>query len=186
MRCIQVCDKIQALQHLGRGRNRQPHHHRRIQQPGHQGLGLRPAAASASPTAPPAACGSGTTPSRAFDALADPDKITVVQVAPAVRTAWGEAFGLPRRAGHRRAVWPPPCASWASDYVFDTNFTADLTIMEEGSEFFAPPPRRASMAQWPMFTSCCPGWVRFLKGQYPAAYRAAVHRQEPAADVWQP
>ena len=52
------------------------------------------------------------------------------------------------------------------DYVFDTNFTADLTIMEEGSEFVDRFTHRERYT-WPMFTSCCPGWVRFLKGQFP-------------------
>ncbi len=52
------------------------------------------------------------------------------------------------------------------NYVFDTNFTADLTIMEEGSEFVERF-THAGAYKWPMFTSCCPGWVRFLKSQYP-------------------
>ena len=53
------------------------------------------------------------------------------------------------------------------DYVFDTNFTADLTIMEEGSEFVQRFTHRGKY-RWPMFTSCCPGWVSFLKSQYPS------------------
>ena len=102
---------------------------------------------------------------RAFDALADPDKITVVQVAPAVRTAWGEYFDMPREQAtiERMAA---VLRRLGFDYVFDTNFSADLTIMEEGSEFL----RRlkvGGLERWPMFTSCCPGWVRFLKSQYP-------------------
>ncbi len=52
------------------------------------------------------------------------------------------------------------------DYVFDTNFAADLTIMEEGSEFLERYTHRDRYT-WPMFTSCCPGWVRFVKSQYP-------------------
>ena len=52
------------------------------------------------------------------------------------------------------------------DHVFDTDFTADLTIMEEGSEFIERF-THADQYSWPMFTSCCPGWVRFLKSQYP-------------------
>ena len=102
---------------------------------------------------------------RAFAALADPDKITVVQVAPAVRTAWGEAFGLPREQATMGRM-AAALRRLGFRYIFDTNFTADLTIMEEGSEFFRRL-QRGDMAQYPMFTSCCPGWVRFLKGQYP-------------------
>ena len=52
------------------------------------------------------------------------------------------------------------------NYIFDTNFTADLTIMEEGNEFLHRL-KSGGLTRWPMFTSCCPGWVRFLKGQYP-------------------
>lgn len=52
------------------------------------------------------------------------------------------------------------------DYVFDTNYSADLTIMEEGSEFLERLAHKEDYA-WPMFTSCCPGWVRFVKTQYP-------------------
>ncbi len=52
------------------------------------------------------------------------------------------------------------------DYIFDTNFTADLTIMEEGSEFLEKL-KNAENEKFPMFTSCCPGWIRFMKTQYP-------------------
>ena len=52
------------------------------------------------------------------------------------------------------------------DYVFDTDFAADLTIMEEGSEFLQRFTHH-DQYKWPMFTSCCPGWVRFVKGQFP-------------------
>ena len=100
-----------------------------------------------------------------LNALADEKKITVVQIAPSVRAAWGEGLGLSREkatvkrlvAGLRRIGF---------DYIFDTDFSADLTIMEEGSEFL----ERLSGEEeqkFPMFTSCCPGWVRFLKSQYP-------------------
>ena len=53
-----------------------------------------------------------------------------------------------------------------ADYIFDTNYAADLTIMEEGSEFLERFKNRDSY-KWPMFTSCCPGWLRFVKSQYP-------------------
>ena len=100
-----------------------------------------------------------------FHALADPDKITVVQVAPAVRTAWGEAFGLSREEATMERM-AAALRRLGFDYVFDTNFTADLTIMEEGSEFVERFTHRDQYT-WPMFTSCCPGWVRFVKTQFP-------------------
>ena len=98
-------------------------------------------------------------------ALEDPDITTVVQVAPAVRTAWAEHLGL----SHEEATVGKMAAALRAlgfDYVFDTNFTADLTIMEEGSEFIERFTHR-DQYNWPMFTSCCPGWVRFVKSQFP-------------------
>ena len=99
------------------------------------------------------------------DALADKDKITIVQVAPAVRTAWADQMNLP---DDEATMGKLVCAlkKIGADYVFDTNFTADLTIMEEGSEFLERLAHKEDY-QWPMFTSCCPGWVRFAKTQYP-------------------
>ncbi len=98
-------------------------------------------------------------------ALEDPEITTVVQVAPAVRAAWAEQLGLSREeatVGKMTAA----LRALGFDYVFDTNFTADLTIMEEGSEFIQRFTHRDEYS-WPMFTSCCPGWVRFVKSQYP-------------------
>ena len=99
-----------------------------------------------------------------LDAVENEDIITVVQVAPAVRTAWGESFGLSKDfataqrlvAGLRRIGF---------DYIFDTTFAADMTIMEEGSEFLERLPE-IKESGLPMFTSCCPGWVKFIKSQF--------------------
>ena len=102
---------------------------------------------------------------KVFDFLADPEKITIVQVAPAVRSAWAEYYHLdPQFATAERMVTALKMMGF--DYVFDTNFSADLTIMEEGSEFVERFTHR-NRYKWPMFTSCCPGWVRFIKGQFP-------------------
>lgn len=101
--------------------------------------------------------------SRVLDAILDPNVMTVVQVAPAVRAAYGEDLHLaPELATPGRLA--AACRALGFDKVFDTDFAADLTIMEEGSEFVeflkSDKPR-------PMFTSCCPGWVRFVKLHYP-------------------
>ena len=99
------------------------------------------------------------------EALDDPEITTVVQVAPAVRTAWAEDLGLSREeATVGKMVAALKVLGF--NYVFDTNFSADLTIMEEGSEFIERFTHRGQYS-WPMFTSCCPGWVRFVKSQYP-------------------
>ena len=100
-----------------------------------------------------------------LDAIENEDIITVVQIAPAVRTAWGEDFGMSKEyataqrlvAGLRRIGF---------DYIFDTTFAADMTIMEEGSEFLERLPE-IKESGLPMFTSCCPGWVNFIKKEYP-------------------
>ena len=100
----------------------------------------------------------------AFDALADPNKITVVQVAPAVRAAWGEALGLKREEATMERM-AATLRRLGFDYVFDTNFTADLTIMEEGNEFLHRL-KAGGLTRWPMFTSCCPGWVDYAEKNY--------------------
>ncbi|MEW6032437.1 MAG: NADH-dependent [FeFe] hydrogenase, group A6 [Bacillota bacterium] len=96
-------------------------------------------------------------------ALGDPDKHVVVQTAPATRVAVGETYGLPPGsivtgkmvAGIRRLGF---------DRVFDTDFTADLTIMEEGHEFIE---RLTKGGVLPMITSCSPGWIKFIEHFYP-------------------
>ena len=100
-----------------------------------------------------------------LDAVEDDEVITVVQVAPAVRTAWGETFGLSKEfATAKRLVGG--LRKIGFDYIFDTTFAADMTIMEEGSEFLERLPE-IKESGLPMFTSCCPGWVKFIKSQYP-------------------
>ena len=99
------------------------------------------------------------------DGIADEDKVIIAQVAPAVRTAWGEQIGLKDKDATMGKL---VCAlkKIGVDYVFDTNYSADMTIMEEGSEFLSRLSNR-NRYKWPMYTSCCPGWVRFMKTQYP-------------------
>ena len=100
-----------------------------------------------------------------MDAIDDPDKIVLVQIAPAIRTAWCEEFGMkPEEATVNRLASALRIIGF--DYVFDTNFSADLTIMEESSEFVERL-THADQFKFPMFTSCCPAWVRFVKANWP-------------------
>lgn len=95
--------------------------------------------------------------------LADASKYVVVQTAPAVRVALGEEFGLPvgtRVTGKMVAA----LRKLGFDKVFDANFAADLTIMEEGTELIS---RLTSGENLPLMTSCCPGWVKFMEHNFP-------------------
>ena len=102
---------------------------------------------------------------KVIDALNDPEKIVVAQIAPSIRVAWGEAWNLSAEEATVERL-ASALHIMGFDYVFDTNFTADLTIMEEGSEFLARLGDAAN-SKLPLFTSCCPGWVRFVKSHYP-------------------
>ena len=100
-----------------------------------------------------------------YDVLADPNKVTVVQVAPAVRTAWAEAFNLPpEMATEGRMV--AALKKIGFDYVFDTCYAADVTIMEEARELLEHL-QNPQDHSWPMFTSCCPGWVSYVNKTHP-------------------
>lgn len=102
-------------------------------------------------------------------ALADPTKTVVVQTAPAVRAALGEEFGLePGTLVTGKLV--AALRRLGFDYVFDTDFAADLTIMEEGSELLDRLGRFLGgdkTVKLPMLTSCCPGWVNFFEYNFP-------------------
>ena len=164
MRCVQVCDKIQSMNIwdlMGTG--------------SHTTIGVSTARSIADSDCtycgqcithcPVGALQERDDTGKVFYALANPKKITVVQIAPAVRAAWAEYYHLdPKFATAQRMV--TALKQIGFDYVFDTNFAADLTIMEEASEFIDRFTHRDRYT-WPMFTSCCPGWVRFVKGQFP-------------------
>ncbi|MCD6133160.1 MAG: iron hydrogenase small subunit [Deltaproteobacteria bacterium] len=98
-------------------------------------------------------------------AIADPEKHVVVQEAPAIRAALGEELGLPPGtlvAGKMHAA----LRRLGFDMVFDTNFAADLTIMEEGSELVGRITGKIKKPL-PQFTSCSPGWIKFMEHFYP-------------------
>jgi NADP-reducing hydrogenase subunit HndD len=98
-----------------------------------------------------------------WDALADPDLHVVVQTAPAVRVALGEEFGMAvgSRVSKQMIM---ALKKLGFDKVFDTNTGADLTIMEEGTELIG---RIKNGGVLPMFTSCSPGWVKYLENYHP-------------------
>ena len=99
---------------------------------------------------------------KVWQALADPDKHVVVQTAPAVRVALGEEFALePGSIVTGKMVSALRLLGF--DKVFDTNFAADLTIVEEATEFMH---RLQNNGRLPMLTSCCPGWINFFEHDF--------------------
>ncbi len=103
-----------------------------------------------------------------WQAINDPDKRVVVQVAPAIRVAIGEEFGLP--AGTRCTGKLASALSMLGfDDIFDTNWAADLTILEEGTEFLNRLNRAFSgeATVLPMITSCSPGWIKYIEHTWP-------------------
>ena len=105
-----------------------------------------------------------------WQALDDPAKTVIVQTAPAIRAALGEEFGYP--PGTRvTGKMVTALRQMGFDAVFDTNFAADLTIMEEGTELLTRLKRalvdKDPTAALPMFTSCSPGWINFAEYYYP-------------------
>ena len=96
-------------------------------------------------------------------AVNDPDKIVVTQIAPAVRAAIGEEVGLATGAMDMN-IFVAGLRQVGFDYVLHTNFTADLTILEEGNELLQ---RLKEGGTLPMFTSCSPGWINFCETYYP-------------------
>lgn len=170
LRCIQVCEKIQGLGVWDLA-NRATHTSVNVR----GGMTIQESdctlCGQCITHCPTGALRERDDTQKVFDALADPEKVVVVQIAPAVRAAWGESLGLSREeATVGRLV--AALRQMGVDYVFDTDFSADLTIMEEGTELLHKLARRAEdpadeTNTFPMFTSCCPGWVRYVKAVRP-------------------
>ena len=100
---------------------------------------------------------------KVFDAIADPQKHVIVQTAPAVRAGLGEAFGLPIGTNVEGKM-AAALRRLGFEKVFDTDFAADLTIMEEANEFIE---RVQNGGVLPMITSCSPGWVKYCEHYFP-------------------
>ncbi|RRD95094.1 4Fe-4S dicluster domain-containing protein [Clostridiales bacterium COT073_COT-073] len=106
---------------------------------------------------------------KVYEALADPGKTVIVQTAPAVRVALGEAFGE-EPGSIMTGKMVAALKHMGFDYVFDTNFSADLTIMEEGAELLDRLDKflnHQDTKALPILTSCCPAWVNFIESQFP-------------------
>lgn len=176
MRCIQVCDKMQTLSVWdlhGTGARTT------VNVAGYKSIEEADCSLCGQciTHCPVGALGERDDTSKFLDAVADPDKTVVVQIAPAVRTAWGEVFGLKDKDASVGKI-VDALKKMGADYVFDTSFSADLTIMEEANEFVHKY-SNGLIGSRPMFTSCCPGWVRFAKSQFPHMAKSLSSAKSP-------
>lgn len=99
-----------------------------------------------------------------WEKIYDPDVVTAVQIAPSVRVALGEEFGMEPGELSTGKIYAA-LRRIGFDYIFDSNFSADLTIMEEGTEFVGRLIK--GQGKIPLFTSCCPAWVDYAEKNYP-------------------
>ena len=161
-RCTAVCEKIQAVGVIGaNGRGFKT----RITSPFEMGLGETSCVCCGQCIA---VCPVGALKEKDYTeevqkAINDPEKFVVVQTAPAVRAALGEEFGYPMGTpveGKMAAA----LRRMGFDKVFDTDFSADLTIMEEANEFVE---RVKNGGKLPLITSCSPGWIKFCEHYFP-------------------
>ncbi|MBK5253050.1 MAG: (2Fe-2S)-binding protein [Peptostreptococcaceae bacterium] len=111
------------------------------------------------------------------DMLHDESKVTIVQIAPAIRTAWGEDLGISSEVATVEKLITS-LRRMGADYIFDTTFSADLTIMEEGMEFIHLL-KEGDESKFPLYTSCCPAWVSFIKSNFPNSVKHLSTAKSP-------
>lgn len=160
--CVRTCDEIQgigAIDFAYRGSKMQvmPAFNKELGETDCVGCGQCAA------VCPTAAISIRTNVTEIWDALADPEIRVVAQVAPAVRVAVGDRFGIPKGENSMGKL-VAALRIMGFDQVYDTNFGADLTVMEEAKEFVE---RLNKGGKLPLFTSCCPAWVKFCETKYP-------------------
>lgn len=160
--CVRVCDELQGIGVLGfafRGTDAMviPAFNKKITETMCVGCG------QCRVYCPTGAISIHTNMTEVWDALADPNTRVVAQVAPSVRVATGDAFGLPKGQNVMGKI-VGVLHRIGFDEVYDTTFGADLTVMEEAKEFLQ---RLETGRNLPLFTSCCPAWVKFVTDQYP-------------------
>ena len=175
-RCVAVCRKVQdvdALELAGWGNA--------------AGVRLKSGSVAASPcvtcgqcvmVCPTGALAERDQTQEVLDYLADPEIITVFQTAPAIRVGIGEEFGLPPGTNSEGLIIAA-LRKMGADVILDTNFGADVVIMEEGTELLG----RLKEKKRPTFTSCCPAWINFAEKHYPEILPLLSSTRSPQAVV---
>ncbi len=161
-RCVAVCEKLQGVSVIGANDRGFATH---IGSAFDDGLGLTSCVSCGQciVACPTGALHEKDDTDKVWAALADPTKHVVVQVAPSIRVTLGEAFDMPIGTNVEGKM-VTALKKLGFDKVFDTNFTADLTIMEEANELIERVQKGGTL---PMITSCSPGWIKFCEHYFP-------------------
>lgn len=160
--CVRVCSEIQGVgvlgfAHRGTDADVTPAFHKKLKQTNCVSCG------QCRVYCPTGALTIRTNLEEVYAALGDPNVRVVAQIAPAVRVAAGEAFGLPNGTNSMGRI-VAALHRMGFDQVFDTSYSADLTVMEESKEFLE---RMSAGEKLPLLTSCCPAWVKFVENEFP-------------------
>ncbi|MBL7114233.1 MAG: iron hydrogenase small subunit [Kiritimatiellae bacterium] len=161
-RCVRVCSEVQGVTNL----SQQHRGFTNVVAPAHDGDMQESVCIQCGQcinVCPTAAFVENSSTDAVLEALADTQKHVVVHTAPSIRAAVGEGFGFPPGTPVTGKM-VEACRLMGFDQVFDTNFSADLTIVEEATEFLS---RLTSGEKLPLITSCSPGWVNFMEHFYP-------------------
>ncbi len=161
-RCSAVCEKLQAVSVIGANDRGFDTH---IASPFELPLGdvACVSCGQCITVCPTGALSERDDTQKVYDAIQDPSKFVVVQTAPSVRVGLGEEFGM-EIGSIVTGKMVTAIRRLGVDKVFDTNFSADLTIMEEATEFLG---RYTKKENLPLITSCSPGWIKFCEYYYP-------------------
>jgi NADH-quinone oxidoreductase subunit G len=160
--CVRTCDEIQgvgAIDFAYRGSETQvmPAFDKPLSETDCVGCGQCVAAC------PTAAISIRTNVTSVWNAIDDPNVRVVAQIAPAVRVAVGDSFNIPKGENSLGKL-VSALRMMGFDEIYDTSFAADITVMEESKEFAQ---RLEKNEKLPLFTSCCPGWVKYCESKYP-------------------
>ncbi len=160
--CVRTCDEVQvvgAIDFINRGSKMEvgPAFNKPLAETDCVGCG------QCAVVCPTGAISVRTNVTDVWQAIEDPNIRVVAQIAPAVRLAVGDKFGFPKGTNTMGKL-VAALRLMGFDKIYDTNFAADLTVVEESKEFAE---RLEKNENLPLFTSCCPGWVKFCETKYP-------------------